>query len=229
MRERHYLTRLGVEILLAMRWFRRNDPDEILLRHGVINMSDNRSLETGATTREFFRNPTEAGWNRFVDRYGPQIYDWCRKRLGLARGLAEDVAQTVIVTLFTRMQAGRSGWDPAKGSLHAWLRTVVRNACQDALQKHRPAVPLQEADGLVPDFVDRIALEEVHRLALERTQARVTAREWEVFTRMFIEDDSGERVAEQTGMKIGTVYNYNSNATRVFREELKKLEDAVSP
>ena len=78
-------------------------------------MSAPSDQPTGSETRKFFADPTEAGWEHFVERYGPKIHDWCRQRLRLAPGLAEDVAQTVVVDLFQKMQAGRAHWDPARG------------------------------------------------------------------------------------------------------------------
>jgi RNA polymerase sigma-70 factor (ECF subfamily) len=179
--------------------------------------------QTGGQTRQFFQEPTEAGWEHFVERYGPQIYDWCRQRLRLAPGLVDDVAQAVVVHLFHKMRAGRAHWDPAKGRLHAWLRAVVANACKDALEKHRPTVELQEEDRHCADVAEQIARDELVRLARERTQARVRDKEWEVFRLLEIDGLRGEQVAAQTGLGIGTVYNYRSRVCKVFQEEWLRL------
>jgi RNA polymerase sigma-70 factor (ECF subfamily) len=180
--------------------------------------------QTGNETRQFFRDPTEAGWEHFVDRYGPTIYDWCRQRLRLAPGLAEDVAQAVIVNLFHKMRLGRAHWDPAKGRLHAWLRTVVRNACNDALHAQRPTLELQEGDAVCTDVADAIAREELQRLAHERTAAVVGEKVWQVFRLLDLDGLSGEQVAEQTGVGVGTVYNYASRVRKVLEQELARLE-----
>jgi RNA polymerase sigma-70 factor (ECF subfamily) len=189
-------------------------------------MSAQPEQQTGNQTRQFFQEPTAAGWEHFVERYGPKIYDWCRQRLRLAPALAEDVAQTVVVNLFQKMQAGRAHWDPAKGRLHDWLRTVVRNACHDAQKKHRPTVELQEWDRVCADFAEQFADAELLRLAQERAQARVSEKEWQVFRLAEIEGLAGEQVAAQTGVGVGTVYNYASRVRKVLQEELTKLEGA---
>jgi RNA polymerase sigma-70 factor (ECF subfamily) len=186
-------------------------------------MSACSDQRTGSETREFFEGPTERGWEHFVEHYGPKIYDWCRQRLRLAPGLAEDVAQTVIVDLFQKMQAGRAHWDPAKGRLHAWLRTVVRNACYDALAKHRPTVELQESDRVCADFAEKLLWDEVQRVARERARAQVRDKEWEAFRLLEIEGLAGEEVARQTGVGIGTVYNYATRVRKALQEELIKL------
>ncbi len=186
-------------------------------------MSARSEQQTGSETRQFFQGPTEAGWEHFVERYGPQIYDWCRQRLRLAPALAEDVAQTVIVNLFLKMRAGQAHWGPAKGRLHDWLRKVVRNACHDALKKHRPTAELQESDGVCADFAEQFARNELLRMARERTQARVRDKEWEVFRLLEIEGLSGEQVAGRTGVGVGSVYNYATRVRKVFQQEWLKL------
>jgi len=187
-------------------------------------MSNQLDQKTGTVTREFFREPTEAGWTHFVNRYGPRIYDWCRQGLLLAPALIDDVAQSVVVNLFCKMQAGCSVWDSSKGSLHAWLRTVVRNACYDALQQHRPTLELREEDSVVPDIFDQIARDEVQRLAQERTQARVSDKEWRVFSLMDVDGLAGGKVVEHTGLGIGAVYNYRSRVRKVFQQVMLELE-----
>jgi RNA polymerase sigma-70 factor (ECF subfamily) len=180
--------------------------------------------QTGSQTRQFFQDPTEAGWNHFVERYGPKIYDWCRLRLRLAPALVDDVAQTVVVNLWRQMRDGLARWDPARGHLHPWLRTVVGNACKDALKKHRPAVELHESDRVCEDFAGQLARDEVLHLAQQRARARVTDRQWQAFRLLKLEDLSGQEVAAQVGLGVGTVYNYAAHVRQVLQEELERLE-----
>jgi RNA polymerase sigma factor (sigma-70 family) len=186
-------------------------------------MSGPLDQKTGNDTREFFRNPTEAGWEHFVKRYGPKIHDWCRRDLRLAPALVEDVAATVVGSLFEKMELGRPHWDPAKGHLHAWLRTVVHNACRDALERHRPTVELHESDRACADFADQLARDEVLRLARDRTQARVKEKAWEAFRLLKLDGLTAEQVSAQTGLGVGTVYNYASKVRQLFEEELNDL------
>jgi RNA polymerase sigma factor (sigma-70 family) len=181
--------------------------------------------QTGSSTRQFFQDPTAAGWQHFVERYGPKIHDWCRQGLRLAPGLVDDVAQTVVVQLWEQMRGGRAHWDPARGHLHPWLRTVVGNACKDALKKHRPTVDLLESDRVCVDFAEQLARAEVVELAQQRARARVGERKWEAFRLLEVERLSGQEVARQVGIGVGTVYNYAAAVRKVLQEELEKLED----
>src|SRR4051812_7386122 len=97
--------------------------------------------KTGAETHQLFQKPTHELWESFVKHYGPKIYGWCQNHLRPAPSLVDDAAQTVLVNLWEKMEnGGLAHWDPSKGRLHHWLRTVVRNVCRDALRKYRPTV-----------------------------------------------------------------------------------------
>src|SRR5262249_744043 len=57
-------------------------------------MSSSTDSQTSLTLMDLLRRyPKDAGaWDRFVRRYRPKIYGWCRDR-GLQEADAEDVAQ----------------------------------------------------------------------------------------------------------------------------------------
>ncbi len=63
------------------------------------------------------------------DRYGALAYSVAVRILGDSR-LAEDIVQEAFVRLWTNASA----FDPAKGSLRAWLLTFVRNRAIDQLR-----------------------------------------------------------------------------------------------
>ena len=48
----------------------------------------------------------QAAWGEFVDRYGPRIYQWCR-RWDLQEADAQDVTQTVLLRLASKLQTLR--------------------------------------------------------------------------------------------------------------------------
>ena len=50
--------------------------------------------------------PDQEAWAEFVDRYGPQIHGWCR-RWGLQEADAQDVTQTVLLRLASKLQTLR--------------------------------------------------------------------------------------------------------------------------
>ena len=50
--------------------------------------------------------PDQDAWAEFVDRYGRQIHAWCR-RWGLQEADAQDVTQTVLLRLASKLQTLR--------------------------------------------------------------------------------------------------------------------------
>src|SRR5262245_1197431 len=79
-----------------------------------------------------------AGWEEFVERYGPHIYRWCR-RWGLQHADAEDVTQIILLKLTKKLRT--FAYDPS-GSFHGWLKTVAHHAWRDFEDSRRHARPV---------------------------------------------------------------------------------------
>src|SRR5262245_51877217 len=79
--------------------------------------------------------PDQAAWRDFVHRYGPQVYQWCR-RWRLQEEDAQDVTQAVLVRLAEKMRTFE--YDPAR-SFRAYLKTLAHYACCDFLEARQRA------------------------------------------------------------------------------------------
>src|SRR6476660_6481704 len=91
------------------------------------------------------------------DRHADAVFA-SASRLTSDRGLAEEVVQETFLGLWNRAES----YDPAAGSLAAWLHTIARNRTVDRLRAagRRPSlVPLSSAAGA--DEHDTAALERI--------------------------------------------------------------------
>ncbi len=92
------------------------------------------------------------------DRHGAAIFA-VASRLTSDRGIAEEVVQDTFLALWDRATT----FDPATGSLSAWLHTIARNRTVDRLRAagRRPqlvAPPGQDEEGSDTGGLDRVAL-----------------------------------------------------------------------
>ncbi len=201
-------------------------------------MTASIDLDTSSTLLRALRNnPTDqSAWVRFVDRYGPLIYRWCRL-WGLQEADAEDVTQNIMVELLRQMRT--FVYDPA-GSFRAWLRTVAYRGWCRFIDSRRRTVAGDTAGGMEQlrsdmareDFLRELE-QESDRELLERAVAvvrpRVQPHTWEAFRLMAVEGRSGAEVAEQLGMKVGTVFVARGKVQKMLREEIQRLTGGETP
>ncbi len=196
--------------------------------------NDPSSWRTSATLLGRLRQgPTDqAAWNDFVQRYGRQIYRWCRQ-WDLQEADAEDVTQTVLVKLAEKMR--EFDYD-ASGSFRGWLKTVAHHAWHKfVMSRQRGGVG--SGDTAVGELLDSVAArddlaakleEEFDRELLEqaiaRVQLRLEPRTWEAFRLLALEGLSGAKAAERLGMKVATVFVAKSKVQKMLQEEIRKLE-----
>lgn len=175
------------------------------------------------------RHPRDAGaWDRFVRRYRPKIYGWCRAR-GLQEADAEDVAQDVIAILTRKMANFR--YDPSR-RFRAWLETITRHALSDLITSrnravgHGPPAVLEtiearaDLERRIDDLFDRELLE----LAIARVRARVAAPTWDAFHLMTFEGHSGAEAAQQLGIPVASVFVFKHRVQKMLRAEIARLE-----
>jgi RNA polymerase sigma-70 factor (ECF subfamily) len=180
------------------------------------------------------QDPTDqAAWERFVDHYGPQIYDWCRK-WHLQDADAQDVTQNVLVKLAAKMRSFT--YDPAR-SFRAWLKTITQHAWSDYVAgRQRPGAGTGDTQVLakletiearedlmkrLDEAFDRELLEQ----AMARVRLRVAPHTWDAFRLTALEGLSGAAAAEQLGLKVANVFVAKSEVQKMLAEEVRRLEE----
>ena len=167
----------------------------------------------------------------FARRYGPAIYQWCR-RWGVQDADAEDVTQAVLLQLVEQMRS--FDYDPT-GSFRAWLKTIAYRAWRKILDKRlrcpqQADEQAQEALASVEaseDLVTRLQREydrERLDLAMLNVAHRVESHTWEAFRLTALEGRSGADAAQQLNMRIATVYVARSKVVKMLRDEILLLD-----
>jgi RNA polymerase sigma-70 factor (ECF subfamily) len=177
--------------------------------------------------------PDQEAWSEFVDRYGRQIHAWCR-RWGLQEADAQDVTQTVLLQLASKLQT--FSYDPAQ-RFRAWLKTLTHHAWSDFLAAWRSAVTgsgdsglqllldnVQARDGLTRRLQETFD-QELLELATAQVRERVEERTWEAYRLTAQEGLSGAEAAEQLGMQVGTVYKAKSKVHAMLQETLRQMQE----
>ena len=130
-------------------------------------------------------------------------------------GTAEDVTQSVFLTVWRRPEAFR------EGNVAAWLSRVTRNRCLDVLRT-RAARPQGEMPA---DVADEPELDDAFFAKIEGERVRAAlaalpAEQREAIELGFFAGITHEEIARRTGTPLGTV------KTRI-RTGLRKLRSAL--
>ncbi len=142
-------------------------------------------------------------FERLFDFFAPRINAYLR-RLGLDPAGAEEICQEVMVTLWHK--AGQ--FDPAKSTLSTWLFRIARNRRidlarrdkSDAFDQDDPTL-LPEADPLPDSGIDSANRE----IKVREAMSQLPAEQYEVIRFAFFLGYPHSRIAEETGLPIGTV------------------------
>jgi RNA polymerase sigma-70 factor (ECF subfamily) len=177
-------------------------------------------------------NADHDAWREFVERYGRQIYKWCRF-WNLQDADAEEVTQRVLMALLAKMKD--FVYDPSR-SFRAWLKTITHHAWRNLISSRQyalaGAVGTEHWNRLLTvaardDLADRLERDfdrELFEEAALRVRLRLAPHNWEAFRLTALEGVDPAEVARRLEMKIAHVYAARSNIQRLLREEVAKLE-----
>jgi RNA polymerase sigma-70 factor (ECF subfamily) len=199
-------------------------------------MGSHRDSQTSPTLLGRLRqDPSdEPAWQAFVERYGPNIYGWC-KQWRLCDVDAEDVAQNVLLILARKLRTFI--YDPSR-TFRGWLRTVTRHALADFLaDRTRPdkgsgdsrVLEVLQGTEARDDLVARLEQQfdqELMEEALARVRLRVEPHNWEAFRLTAWEGMPADGAAQQLGIRVTAVFKAKSRILQLLREEIAKLETA---
>ena len=177
----------------------------------------------------------QAGWDEFVERYGPHIYRWCRQ-WKLQDADAEDVTQDILVKLTQKLRG--FAYDPSR-SFRGWLKTVAHPAWRDfedsrrcaqraagESQAHELMLTLEAREDLAQKLEEAFDLE-LLEAAKVRVRLRVAPHTWEAFRLMALEGLPVAEVAARVHLQVAMVYVAKSKVQKMLQEEIGKLEVGV--
>lgn len=155
------------------------------------------------------------------------IYRFALQMCG-SQALAEDVTQEVFMVLIRRSEI----FDPARGSLSAFLYGVARNQILRRLRRERFYAPLEPGDSDGREAVEESAssrpVEELDRTetieSVRRAVLSLPERYREVVVLCDLEELSYAETAEVLGCAVGTVRSRLHRARSLLIEKLRPLD-----
>jgi RNA polymerase sigma-70 factor (ECF subfamily) len=156
---------------------------------------------------------------RLFDHFAPRLNAYLL-RLGAESGLAEELTQEVLVTLWRKAEQ----FDPAKSSVPTWLYRIARNRRIDMLRRDRVDFmdPL-EADLDIPDDpqTDRMLDLQQREERLRHALVSLPPEQLDLVRLAFYDGLSHSEIAEKVRLPLGTV---KSRIRLAFGRLRKRLE-----
>lgn len=153
---------------------------------------------------ERMRNGDRETLGAFYDLHAPQAFAVAVRILG-DQFAAEDIVHDAFVAVWQRMDR----FDPDRGTLRAWLLTIVRNRAIDRLRGIRPTVPVESADEQAllrtgPNPTWDLTLERISRVEIRGVLATLPAEQREAIELAYFGGRTYREIAELTGVPEGT-------------------------
>jgi len=189
--------------------------------HGAASRSQEEPIEVPdlALIRRIVERD-ETALAETYDRYGSLVY-------AVALRVLRDgsAAEEVLQDIFYRLWMVADRFDPARGSLPAWLAVATRHRAIDRLRRREPAT---DSDAVVADIRLPFDLEEhVYRNGLvDRVRAalaRLPETQRHLMELAYFEGLSHSALALRTGEPLGTIKGRLRAAVASLRKEFREV------
>ncbi len=155
----------------------------------------------------------DAAWTELVQLYSKRLFALARSRLGSVE-LAEEVVQSVLVTVATKMTGGAYA---ESGRFEPWLFRVAMNRIRDEIRRQRRS--LAQTNGHVPEIaIDSRAEDTDDRIdSLRRALQEIPDADREVIELRHHGQMSFKEIAILTDEPLGTLLARHHRALRKIR------------
>ena len=183
------------------------------------------------------RSRDPEGWRQLVASHQSRIYRWCR-HAGLGETDAADVAQEVFIAVTRGLDRFRR--DRPGDSFRKWLRAITTHKIRDHWRRRGndaqtrggtawlhwlSGVAASEAPSSINDH-PRLEPHDPRLVAIQRVRAEVNDRDWLIFQRTAVDQQSAADVAAELGVSANVVYLAKSRILRRLRTCLADHPDA---
>ncbi|HEX7196285.1 MAG TPA: sigma-70 family RNA polymerase sigma factor [Candidatus Limnocylindria bacterium] len=181
----------------------------------------NESRNADARLADRIRAGDTEALGELYDRYAGTAVGTALRVVG-SREEAEDVVHDAFVAVWRKIDR----FDAERGSLRAWLMTVVRNRAIDRVRARRASIDIDDADerSLLrtgPNPTLETALTRASSLDLRSAMAELPDEQRRALELAYFEGYTYREVAEMTGVPTGT-------ANGRLRLAIGKLRDALA-
>jgi RNA polymerase sigma-70 factor, ECF subfamily len=148
-------------------------------------------------------NRDKCAFEALFTHFAPRIKAYLLK-LGAGGGLADDLAQEAMVTLWRKAAL----FDPAKASAATWIFTIARNLRIDAIRRERRPDFDPDDPALVPDeepAADARLMREDDEVKLRTALKDLSPEQAQVVQMSFFADKPHSQIAAELGLPLGTV------------------------
>jgi len=164
-------------------------------------------------------------FRRIVVQHQDAVFRVC---LGIVRdaGMAEDLAQETFIRAFQKIDA----FDPDAGRPVAWLVTIARRLCLNAIKKIRP-ISVAEIHGETGEpsrEPDAVAARADAFRALDIALSELSEEHRRIFVFAEIEELSHAEIAIIENIAIGTVKSRINRAKQILQTYLRPTFDEIN-
>jgi RNA polymerase sigma-70 factor (ECF subfamily) len=169
----------------------------------------------------------EEAFRGLLGRYGPTA-----KALALRVVRQADLAEEIVQEAFLAVWRHPDRFERDRGSVRAWLMGMVHHRAVDAVRREEAqrrraddmmASAMEEVADHSDAVVDRLSLPEERRLVRDAL-SELPDEQRDVLELMYFDGLSQSRIAERTGLPLGTVKSRALLAMRRLRLALGEME-----
>jgi RNA polymerase sigma-70 factor (ECF subfamily) len=191
-------------------------------------VTDRPQLHDDSLLARRIRSGDREALGELYDRYA-SVAMATALRVVADREQAEDLVHDTFVAVWQKIDR----FDPARGSLRAWLLTIVRNRSIDRLRARRPTLDVNEADeqsllrtGANPTWEAAIARRSAAELRL--ALADLPAEQRQAIELAYFGGNTYREIAVLTNVPLGTANGRLRLALAKLREALLRTDAAPS-
>jgi RNA polymerase sigma-70 factor (ECF subfamily) len=190
---------------------------------GIADLGDERDRELIARIARGDRD----SFRRLFGRYAPSAMGLARRVVRQAH-LAEETVQEAFLSVWKNP----GGYDPSRGTVRAWLMSVVHHRAVDAVRREeaqrRRAEEIVSLVDVAPEDPAAQVVEELglpqERAAVREALEDLPPEQREVIELMYFSGMSQTQIAERLGLPLGTVKSRTLLGMRRLRAALVYLE-----
>lgn len=166
----------------------------------------------------------ETAWKALIERYGRRVFAMAKSRCQSVE-LAEEVTQSVFVTVATKLSRG--GYTE-QGRFESWLFRVTMNRIRDEMRRRsRHATPTDPASmPVIEAQQERVGADSSQLARLRAAMANLSEADREVIELRHHGQMSFRAIAELLGEPIGTLLARHHRALRKLKGMIQGAEVA---